>query len=102
MNAVDRLLDNALSALQAVAGETVVYEGVTVPAVVSSLALKDEYGRGGHLVKRGAHIAIRSADLSPAVPAVGDLITAGGLDYQIEQIDSTASGYTLTCAEVVV
>ena len=102
MNAADALLDVALASLQDVAGETIVYSGMTVPAVVSSTALKDIWENGGHIVQRGASVAIRGADLQGAVPSVGELIVSKGQTYQIEAVNSAAEGYELTCAEATV
>jgi len=102
MNAADSLLDVALASLQDVAGETVIYSGMTVSAVVSSTALKDIWENGGHIVHRGANIAIRGADLNGAVPSVGELIVSKGQTYQIEAVNFAAEGYELTCAEATV
>lgn len=102
MNAADQLLDIALSALQEVAGEIVTYSGMTISAVVSSTAIKDVWESGGHIIHRGANIAIRGADLNGAVPQVGELIISKGQNYQIEAVNAAADGYELTCAEAIV
>ncbi len=102
MNACDSLLDRGLFSLLQVAGDTITYGRRVIPAVVSSLSLKDEYGKGGHLVSRAIHAAIRFDDMSPAAPSIGDLLFQGGLTYQIDQIDTTGHGYTLTCVQVTV
>lgn len=102
MKAADQSLDIALIALQDVAGETVIYGGVTIPAVVSSTSVKDMWENGGHIVHRGANMAIRSAHLNGVVPQVGDLIVSRGQTYQIEAVNAAADGFELTCAEAIV
>lgn len=102
MNACDSLLDRGLFSLLQVAGDTITYGRRVIPAVVSSLSLKDEYGKGGHMVSRAIHAAIRFSDMNPATPQIGDLLTQNGLTYQIDQIDTTGNGYTLTCVQVTV
>ena len=102
MNASDAALDQALSELLKVAGDTISYAGKTYPAVVSSLAMSDEYENGGHIVKRGIHVAMRAKDMNPVIPKIGNLIISGGYTYQIETIDSTAQGYTLNCQQISV
>ena len=54
------------------------------------------------MVSRAIHAAIRFSDMNPATPQIGDLLTQNGLTYQIDQIDTTGNGYTLTCVQVTV
>lgn len=102
MKAADVLLDIALSALQDVAGETVIYAGMTVPAVVSSTSMKDLWENGGHIIHRGANMAIRSVNLNGVVPQIGELVISRGQSYQIESVNAAADGYELVCAEAIV
>jgi len=101
MNAASVLLDRGLSALQAVAGETIAFSWGTCPAVVSAVDYQDEYQLGGHNVRHAITVAVRNIDLKSS-PAIGDLITYGGNVYQVLKTDRDLAGMTITASETSV
>ena len=98
MNLGDSLLAVGMNDLLDVVGQTISLGGKSIKAVVSPIQVQDEWQNGGHNASKAASIAIRKSDSSPEV---GDLVTAGGVTYQIIRIDEEGPGLTLTCSTPV-
>ena len=102
MTAVHSLLDQGLKSMLAVATDSLIINGVSVRAVITSGQITDEYGMGGHLLKRSITASIRISEISGPALQIGKIVLYGGEKYQVIQINNDGPGVTILASEVAV